>query len=165
MRRHAALLLHSFFWLYVGMFQGNCQCWLLSHKSCACQTLNAPGSSIENGGGNKRAAVWVIISEQQQRYGINEMLLLSHPSAPVIGGSLQPAFPIWMEFEDRCALIGWRRQHIAFFAESRAVILGAHRPNTSHRPVCLLSSWATTPAPRAKSPARNKATRRTWSWT
>lgn len=43
---------------------------------------------------NKRAAVWVIISEQRQRYGINRLLLLSHPSAAIIGGFLQPAFPI-----------------------------------------------------------------------
>lgn len=76
--------------LYFGMFQSNCQCWLLSHKSCACQTLNAPGSSIESRGEgglkNKRAAVWVIISVQRQRYGINRLLLLTYPSAPIIGG-------------------------------------------------------------------------------
>lgn len=56
-------------------------------------------NGVGRGGGgvgvkNKRAAVWAIISEQRQRYEINMLLLLSHPSAQGIGAFLQPSIPI-----------------------------------------------------------------------
>lgn len=42
--------------LYVVLFQGRCQCLLLGHKPCGCQTLNAPGSSANRKRGNEEEA-------------------------------------------------------------------------------------------------------------